>query len=115
MPTEKEPMAAPENPMAYLLEFGLRKVEQERPEVSNDNNYQELKAQLLRSAEGHFREISASYATILKTECQRGGQLEPEDNELGKSKGIIYDSVMARCKKCNQEQAFQFPKERFIS
>jgi len=115
MPPEKEPMAAPDNPMAYLLEFGLRKVEQERPEVSNDSNYQELKAQLLRNAEGHFREISATYATILKTDCQCGGQLEPVDHEFGKSKGVIYDSVIARCKKCNQEQSFQFPKDGFIS
>src|SRR5207245_10971485 len=115
MPPEKEPMAAPDNPMAYLLEFGLRKVEQERPEVSNDSNYQELKAQLLRNAEGHFREISATYATILKTDCQCGGQLEPVDHEFGKSKGVIDDSVIARCKKWTVDQSFEFPQDGLIS
>ncbi len=108
-------MAAPQNPMAYLLEFGLRKVEQERPEISNDGNYQQLKAQLMRDAEGHFHEISATYATILKTQCHCGGQLEPVDHEFGRNKGTIYDSVIAKCQKCGESQAFQFPKEGFIS
>jgi len=68
-------MASSQNPMAYLLENGLRRVESERPELSNDSRYQELKEQLLRDAEGHFREIQATYATILKTQCHCGGQL----------------------------------------
>jgi hypothetical protein len=78
-------MASSENPMAYLLEHGLRRVETERPELANDSRYLELKEQLLRDAEGHFREIQATYATILKTQCHCGGQLEPVDHEFGKS------------------------------
>jgi hypothetical protein len=108
-------MAAAENPMAYLLEVGLRKVERERPELSNDSRYMELKAQLLMDAEGHFREIQATYATVLKTQCQCGGQLEPVDHDFGKSGGIIYDAVVARCRSCGSAQSFQFPKEGFIS
>src|SRR6266702_3927189 len=34
---------------------------------------------------------------------------------FGKSGGTIYDSVIAKCKSCGEAQAFQFPKERFIS
>ena len=101
--------------MAYLLENGLRRVESERPELSNDSKYQELKEQLLRDAEGHFREIQATYATILKTQCHCGGQLEPVDHDFGKSGGTIYDSVIAKCKSCGEAQPFQFPKEGFIS
>ena len=101
--------------MAYLLEFGLRKVEKERPELSNDGRYLELKAHLLREAEGHFREIQATYATVLKTQCQCGGQLEPVDHDFGKTGGVIYDSVVAKCKACGSAQSFQFPKEGFIS
>ena len=108
-------MATPENPMAYLLQFGLRKVEKERPELANDGRYLDLKAQLLREAEGHFREIQATYATVLKTQCQCGGQLEPVDHDFGKSGGVIYDSVVAKCKACGSSQSFQFPKEGFIS
>src|SRR6267143_3464091 len=59
-------MATPENPMAYLLAFGLRKIEQERPELANDQKYVELKGQLLQDADGHFREIQATYATVLE-------------------------------------------------
>lgn len=101
--------------MAYLLEFGLRKVEMQRPELSNDGRYLELKAQLLRDAEGHFREIQATYATVLKTQCHCGGQLEPVNHEFGKSGGMIYDSVVAKCKGCGETQSFQFPKEGFTS
>lgn len=101
--------------MAYLLEYGLRRIETERPELSNDPRYQELKGQLLQDAEGHFREIQATYATVLKTQCHCGGQLEPIDHDFGKSGGTIYDSVIARCRSCGQSQAFQFPKEGFIS
>ncbi len=108
-------MATPENPMAYLLEFGLRKVEKERPELSNDGRYLDLKSQLLREAEGHFREIQATYATVLKTQCHCGGQLEPVDHDFGKSGGVIYDSVVAKCRVCGSSQSFQFPKEGFIS
>ena len=108
-------MASSQNPMAYLLENGLRRVESERPELANDSRYQELKEQLLRDAEGHFREIQATYATILKTKCHCGGQLEPVDHDFGKSGGTIYDSVIAKCKSCGETQAFQFPKEGFIS
>lgn len=108
-------MATPENPMAYLLEFGLRKVEKERPELSNDGRYLELKTQLLRDAEGHFREIQATYATVLKTQCHCGGQLEPVDHDFGKSGGMIYDSVVAKCRACGAAQSFQFPKEGFTS
>src|SRR5437879_1546181 len=108
-------MASSQNPMAFLLENGLRRVEGERPELMNDSRYQELKEQLLRDAEGHFREIQATYATILKTQCHCGGQLEPVDHDFGKSGGTIYDSVIARCKSCGESQAFQFTKEGFIS
>ena len=108
-------MASSENPMAYLLEYGLRRIESERPELANDSRYLELKEQLLRDAEGHFREIQATYATVLKTKCQCGGELEPVDHDFGKSGGTIYDSVIARCKACGSTQAFQFPKEGFIS
>jgi hypothetical protein len=108
-------MASAENPMAYLLALGLKRVEGERPELANDAKYQGLKSQLLQDAEGHFREIQATYATVLKTECQCGGQLEPVDHDFGKSGGMIYDSVVAKCKSCGGVQRFQFPKEGFIS
>jgi hypothetical protein len=101
--------------MAYLLENGLRRVESDRPELANDSRYLALKEQLLRDAEGHFREIQATYATILKTTCHCGGQLEPVDHDFGKSGGTIYDSVIAKCRSCGEAQAFQFPKEGFIS
>src|SRR5437867_1830577 len=87
-------MASSGNPMAYLLEYGLRRVETERPELGNDSRYLELKEQLLRDAEGHFREIQATYATVLKTQCHCGGQLEPVDHDFGMSGGTIYDSVL---------------------
>src|SRR3989442_8613608 len=108
-------MASSQNPMAYLLENGLRRVESERPELSNDSRYLELKERLLRDAEGHFREIQATYATILKTQCHCGGQLEPVDHEFGKSGGTIYDSFIAKCNSCGKAQAFQLPKMGFIS
>ena len=108
-------MASSGNPMAYLLEYGLRRIETERPELPSDTHYLELKDQLLQAAEGHFREIQATYATILKTQCHCGGQLEPVDHDFGKSGGTIYDSVIAKCKSCGESQAFQFPKEGFIS
>ncbi len=108
-------MSTPENPMAYLLEFGLKKIERERPELSNDLRYRELKTQLLREAEGHFREIQATYATVLKTQCHCGGPLEPIDHQFGREGSTIYDSVIARCKKCGRSQSFQFSKEGFIS
>ncbi len=108
-------MSSPENPMAYLLEFGLRRVERERPELQNDPRYQDLKSKLLQDAEGHFREIQATYATVLKTQCHCGGQLEPVDHEFGKEGGTIYDSVVARCKACGENQSFQFPKQGFLS
>ena len=101
--------------MAYLLEYGLRRIETERTELLNDAHYLELKDQLLRDAEGHFREIQATYATVLKTQCHCGGQLEPVDHDFGKSGDTIYDSVIAKCKSCGETQAFQFPKEGFIS
>lgn len=101
--------------MAYLLEFGLRKVERERPELAKDAKYRDLKARLMQDAEGHFREIQATYATVLKTQCQCGGQLEPVDHQFGKVEGTIYDSVIAKCKACGATQAFQFPKEGFLS
>ena len=101
--------------MAYLLEYGLRRIETERPELMNDSHYLELKDQLLHDAEGHFREIQATYATVLKTQCHCGGQLEPVDHDFGKSGDTIFDSVIAKCKSCGQAQAFQFPKEGFIS
>src|SRR5215472_17492498 len=106
---------ASENPMAYLLEQGLRRIEGERPELSNDSQYLELKQHLLQDAQGHFQEIQATYATILKTKCPCGSQLEPVDHDFGKSGSTIYDSVIARCRSCGQAQAFQFPKEGFIS
>jgi len=108
-------MASSQNPMALLLESGLRKIEGERPELGNDSQYLELREQLLRDAEGHFREIQATYATILKTQCHCGGRLEPTEHDFGKSGGTIYDSVIASCKSCGETQAFQFPKEGFIS
>ncbi len=101
--------------MAYLLEYGLRKVEKEKPELANDVKYVELKSQLLREADGHFKEIQATYATILKTPCHCGGELEPVDHEFGKADGTIYDSVIAKCRKCGSSQSFQFPKHGFIS
>ncbi len=101
--------------MAYLLEVGLRKVERERPQLSSDGRYQSLKDQLMRDADGHFREIQATYATVLKTRCTCGGQLEPMDHEFGRTGGTIYDSVIAKCKACGSTQGFQFPKEGFIS
>src|SRR5881628_3987818 len=108
-------MASSGNPMAYLLEYGLRRVETERPELGNDSRYLELKEQLLRDADGHFREIQATYATVLKTQCHCGGPLEPVDHDFGRSGGMIYDSVVAKCKSCGSTQSFQFPKEGFIS
>ncbi len=101
--------------MAYLLERGLRRIESERPQLNNDSQYLELKRHLLQEAEGHFHEIQATYATILKTKCQCAGQLEPVDHDFGQSEGTIYDSVIARCQSCGQNQAFQFPKQGFIS
>ncbi len=101
--------------MAYLLEFGLRRVERERPELSSDGRYQSLKDQLMRDADGHFREIQATYATVLKTRCTCGGQLEPMDHEFGRTGGTIYDSVIAKCKACGSTQSFQFSKDGFIS
>src|SRR5256885_11122971 len=108
-------MASSGNPMAYLLEYGLRRVETERPELGNDSRYLELKGQLLQDAEGHFREIQATYATVLKTQCNCGGPLEPVDHDFGRSGGMIYDSVVAKCRSCGSTQSFQFPKEGFIS
>src|SRR2546425_11657302 len=108
-------MSSPENPMAYLLEVGLRKVEREKPELSSDGRYQSLKDQLMRDADGHFREIQATYATVLKTRCTCGGQLEPMDHEFGREGDTIYDSVIAKCKACGSTQGFQFPKDGFIS
>jgi len=108
-------MAAQENPMAYLLAFDLRKIEQERPELAHDQQYAQLKGQLLQDADGHFREIQATYATVLKTQCHCGGALEPVDHDFGRSGGMIYDSVVAKCKSCGSTQSFQFPKEGFIS
>jgi len=108
-------MSASENPMAYLLDLGLRKVEKQKPELANDVRYVELKSQLLREAEGHFKEIQATYATVVKTACHCGGQLEPIDHEFGKAEGTIYDSVIAKCRKCGSTQSFQFPKHGFIS
>ncbi len=101
--------------MAYLLEVGLRKVEKQKPEVANDVKYVELKSQLLREADEHFKEIQATWATVIKTLCHCGGQLEPVDHEFGKAAGTIYDSVIAKCKKCGAKQTFQFPKHGFIS
>src|SRR5256886_15566012 len=108
-------MASSGNPMAYLLEYGLRRVETERPELGNDSKYLELKEQLLRDAEGHFREIQATYATVLKTQCHCGGQLEPVDHYFGRSGGVIFDSVVAKNRACGSTHSFQFSKEGFIS
>src|SRR2546425_2266169 len=107
-------MATPENPMAYLLEFSLRKIERERPEIANDQKYAELKGQLLQDADGHFREIQATYATVLKTQCHCGGPLEPVDHDFGRSGGVIYDSVFAKCRSCGSDPSFPVPKEGFI-
>src|SRR2546430_16242375 len=82
-------MATPDNPMAYLLEFSLRKIERERPEIAKDQKYAELKGQLLQDADGHFREIQATYATVLKTQCHCGGPLEPVDHDFGRSGGVV--------------------------
>src|SRR5438128_10739104 len=101
-------MATPENPMAYLLEFGLRKIERERPEIANDQKYAELKGQLLQDADGHFREIQATYATVLKNQCHCGGPLEPVYQAVGRSGGVIYDSVVAKCRSGGSTQSFQF-------
>src|SRR3989442_14309708 len=108
-------MATPENPMGYLLEFSLRKIERERPELANDSNYIELKGQLLQDADRHFREIQATYATVLKTECHCGGPLEPVDHYFGGSGGRIYYSVVAKCRTCAFTASFQFRKQGFIS
>ncbi len=35
-------MASVENPMAYLIAFGLKKVEKERPELATDSKYMQL-------------------------------------------------------------------------
>src|SRR2546429_8571099 len=106
---------AADNPMAYLLEVGLRKVERERPEMASDSKYAELKRQLLRDAEEHFREIQATYATVLKTQCHCGGQLEPVDHDFGRSGGVIYDSVIAKCRACGSTHRFRFSKKGFCS
>src|SRR5256885_8310991 len=90
-------MAAPENPMAYLLELSLRRIERERPEIANDQKYAELKGQLLQDADGHFREIQATYATVLKTQCHCGGPLEPVDHDFGRSGGMIFCIVGGKC------------------
>src|SRR5437667_12373191 len=108
-------MAAPENPMAYLLELSLRRIERERPEIANDQKYAELKGQLLQDADGHFREIQATYATVLKTQCNCGGPLEPVDHDIGRSGGIIYDSVVAKCRTCDSTKTFQYHMEGSIS
>src|SRR2546422_1001162 len=104
-------MASSQNPMAYLLENGLRRVESERPELSNDSRYLELKERLLRDAEGHFREIQATYATILKPKLNCGGKLEPVAHSLGKSGGTIYNSFTPKCKPGGEAQVFHFPKK----
>src|SRR5437870_13843228 len=91
-------MATPENPMAYLLEFSLRKIERERPEIAKDQKYAELKGQLLQDADGHFREIQETYATVLKTQCHCGGPLEPVDHDIGRSGETTYDSDAANCR-----------------
>ncbi len=41
--------------------------------------------------------------------------MEPVDHDFGRSGGMIYDSVVAKCKSCGSTQSFQFPKEGFIS
>src|SRR3989442_7186425 len=107
-------MATPENPMAYLLEVGLRKIERERPEIANDQKYRELKGLLLQDADGHFREIQATYATVLKTQCHCGGPLEPVDHDFGRSGGIIYDSVVAKCRSFGAAPRFQVSQKRFL-
>jgi len=62
-------MATPENPMAYLLEFTLRKIERDRPEIANDQKYAELKVQLLQDADGHFREVRWSRSILTLVEA----------------------------------------------
>src|SRR5437870_12543196 len=108
-------MATPENPMAYLLEFSLRKIERDRPEIANDQKYAELKVQLLQDADGHFREIQATDATVLKTQCHCGGPLEPVDHDFGRCGGMIYDRVGALCRSCGSTHSFHFRKEGYIS
>src|SRR5438093_11098975 len=83
--------------------------------MASDSKYAELKRQLLRDAEEQFREIQATYATVLKTQCHCGGQLEPVDHDFGRSGGVIYDSVIAKCRSCGSSQRFQFPKQGVIS
>src|SRR2546429_7681419 len=103
-------MATPENPMAYLLEFSLRKIERERPEIAKDQKYAELKGQLLQDADGHFREIQATYATVLKTQCHCGGPLEPVDHDFGRSGGVIYECVVAQVLSFGSTPSIQFSK-----
>src|SRR2546428_9908958 len=103
-------MATPENPMAYLLEFSLHKIERERPEIAKDQKYGELKGQLLQDADGHFREIQATYATVLKTQCHCGGPLEPVDHDFGRSGGMDYDSVVAKCRSCGTTPHVPLPQ-----
>src|SRR5256712_4499378 len=98
-------MATPENPMAYLLAFGLRKIEQERPELAGDAKYAQLKGQLMQDADGHFREIQATYATVLKTQCHCGGPLEPVDHDFGRSGGLIHGRVVAKSRYCGSTQS----------
>src|SRR5438094_9392599 len=102
---------AADNPMAYLLEVGLRKVERERPEMASDSKYAELKRQLLRDAEEHFREIQATYATVFKTQCHCGGQLEPVDHDFGRRGGVIHGRVIAKCRCGGPAQGVQLQKE----
>src|SRR3989442_15712841 len=102
-------MATPENPMAYLLEFSLHKIERERPEIAKDQKYGELKGQLLQDADGHFREIQATYATVLKTQCHCGGPLEPVDHDFGRSGGVIYDSGVPKCRFWASPPSLPFP------
>src|SRR2546430_3671925 len=108
-------MATPENPMAYLLEFSLRKIERERPEIAKDQKYAELKGQLLQDADGHFREIQATYATVLKTQCHCGGPLEPVDHDFGRSGGVIFYWGGGKSRSCGATPRFQFSKGGFIS
>src|SRR2546429_9954805 len=105
-------MATPDNPMAYLLEFSLRKIERERPEIAKDQKYAELKGQLLQDADGHFREIQATYATVLKTQCHCGGPLEPVDHDFGRSGGVVFDRVVGKSRAWGANQSFQVVKER---
>src|SRR2546426_11887493 len=102
-------MATSENPMAYLLELSLHKIERERPEIAKDQKYGELKGQLLQDADGHFREIQATYATVLKTQCHCGGPLEPVDHDFGRSGGMIYYSVVAKCRSCGATHNLPIP------